>query len=128
MERLRTKARELGFDAVGIADAAAPWEAGGRLKAFLEQGRHGDMEWMALHAVRREHPRSLWPEAKSAVVVGLSYAPSGDPRLPLAVRDQGAVSVYAARRDYHDALKAKLKELAGWLAKETGAEVKVFVD
>ena len=127
-DRLKEKAREAGFDAVGLADAAAPWEAGARLKEFLAQGKHGEMAWMALHGGRREHPRALWPDAKSAVVVGLSYAPTTDPLATIAARDRGAVSVYAARRDYHDALKAKLKDLAGWLAGETGAEVKVFVD
>jgi epoxyqueuosine reductase len=86
------------------------------------------MGWMALHAARREHPRALWAEAKSAIVAGVSYAPPDDPMARLKQRGRGTVSVYAARRDYHDVLKARLKELAQWLARETGSEVKVFVD
>jgi epoxyqueuosine reductase len=125
---LKERARQAGFDAVGIADAAAPWEAGARLREFLAQGQQGDMEWMTLQSARREHPTALWAEARSAVVVGLSYAPPNDPLARLEARDRGGVSIYAARRDYHDTLKAKLKELAGWIARETGAEVKVFVD
>jgi epoxyqueuosine reductase len=127
-ERVKRRALELGFPAAGVASATAPWEAGARLREFLAQDKHGEMTWMALHADRREHPAALWPDARSAVVVGLSYAPVGDPLSGLTAPDRGAVSVYAARRDYHDALKGKLKELAGWLARETGADVKVFVD
>jgi epoxyqueuosine reductase len=83
---------------------------------------------MALHAPRREHPRALWAKAKSAVVAGVSYAPGDDPLATLEQSDRGVVSVYAARRDYHDVLKSRLKELAQWLVRETGAEAKVFVD
>ncbi|MGE0044520.1 MAG: tRNA epoxyqueuosine(34) reductase QueG [Hyphomonadaceae bacterium] len=121
-------ARALGFDAVGIADARAPWEAGARLGAFLAEGRHGEMSWMALHAERRSHPNALWENARSAIVVGLSYAPARDPLEALEDKSKGAVSVYAARRDYHDALKGKLKTFAQWLAREAAGEVKVFVD
>ena len=46
----------------------------------------------------------------------------------LAARDRGAVSVYARGRDYHDVVKGKLKELAGFLAARADADVKVFVD
>jgi epoxyqueuosine reductase len=125
-EALRARARSLGFDAVGIASASAPWPAGARLEQFLRQGRHGDMDWMA--QPRRAHPRALWPEAQSAVLVGQSYAPSDDSIALLARRSEGLVSAYAARRDYHDVVKGKLKQLGQWLARETGAEVKVFVD
>ncbi|MGD9512421.1 MAG: tRNA epoxyqueuosine(34) reductase QueG, partial [Geminicoccaceae bacterium] len=42
--------------------------------------------------------------------------------------DRGYLSVYARHRDYHDVLKGRLKELAGWIAAKLAAEVKVFVD
>ncbi len=125
-ERLRSEARALGFDAVGVASAAAPWPASAHLAEFLNEGRHGDMKWMARPA--RAHPQALWPQAKSAVVVGQSYAPDDDPLTLLNERSHGLVSAYAARRDYHDVVKGKLKQLAQWLARETGQEVKVFVD
>ena len=76
----------------------------------------------------RSHPGALWPEAKSAVVVGQTYAPGDDPLALLERKGEGLISAYAARRDYHDVLKGKLKTLAQWLAGETGADVKVFVD
>ncbi|MBL8548863.1 MAG: tRNA epoxyqueuosine(34) reductase QueG [Hyphomonadaceae bacterium] len=76
----------------------------------------------------REHPNALWAEAKSAILVGLSYAPEDNSLVLVEEKGNGIVSAYAARRDYHDALKGKLKHLAQWLAKETGAALKVFVD
>jgi epoxyqueuosine reductase len=124
--RLQERARTLGFDATGVASAAAPWPAGARLEEFLREGRHGDMTWMAQE--RRSHPQALWPGARSAILVGQSYAPADDSIALLERRREGLVSAYAARRDYHDVVKGKLKQLAQWLARETGAEVKVFVD
>jgi epoxyqueuosine reductase len=99
-----------------------------RLGAWLEAGHHGSMAWMAETAERRADPRRLWPEVRSIVLLGLNYGPDGDPLADLARRDRATISVYARNRDYHDVLKGKLKELAGFLAARGGAEVKVFVD
>jgi len=125
-EKLKTQARALGFDAVGVASVRDAWPASGRLEEFLNVGRHGDMDWMA--QARRAHPQALWPDAKSAVIVGQSYAPADDSIALLDEKGHGVVSAYAARRDYHDVVKGKLKQLGQWLARETGAGVKVFVD
>lgn len=127
-DALRARAAALGFDAVGIADAAAPWPEGARLGEFIALGRHGEMAWLAREESRRAHPMALWPAARSAVMVGLSYAPPRDPMAGLEARDTGLVSAYAARRDYHEVIKGRLKQLGQWLAGETGAAVKVFVD
>lgn len=120
------KARALGFDAVGIASARDPWPAGARLSEFLREGRHGDMAWM--ERPERAHPAALWAAARSALVVGQSYAPRDDSLSLLQQRERGLVSAYAARRDYHDVVKGRLKDLGQWLARHTGGEVKVFVD
>ncbi|MDX2276100.1 MAG: tRNA epoxyqueuosine(34) reductase QueG [Hyphomonadaceae bacterium] len=125
-ERIKQEARALGFDAVGVARADAPWEAGAHLAEFLREGRHGDMAWMTYP--QRGHPNALWPEAKSVIVVGQSYTPDDDALALLEQRQSGLVSAYAARRDYHDVVKGKLKSLAQFIAHDTGAEVKVFVD
>jgi epoxyqueuosine reductase len=127
-QALKDQARALGFDAVGIARADAAWPAGARLQDFLAEGRHGTMDWMATHAERRAHPQNLWPQARAAVLLGVNYAGEGDPLAALARKTNGAISLYAQRRDYHDVIKARLKTLARWFAAGSGAAVKVFVD
>src|ERR1044071_2950350 len=70
----------------------------------------------------------MWPQARSVILLGLNYGPDTDPLSILGDRSRGAISVYARNRDYHEIIKGKLKELAGLLARRSGAEVKVFVD
>jgi epoxyqueuosine reductase len=118
----------LGFDAVGFAPARLADATRDRLRTFLARGYHGDMGWMAANADRRGDPRTLWPAARSVVVVGLSYAPAGDPRDAAADVRRGIVSVYARGDDYHDVLKGRLRRLAAWAQARLGGEVKLFVD
>ena len=125
---IRAKAAELGFDACGIAGVEAPWPASARLQQFLDLGRHGTMDWMAATAARRAHPRNLWPNARSAIVLGISYGPDRDPLLALASKDRAAISVYAQGEDYHELVKARLKALGRWMAGTLDCQLKVFVD
>ena len=125
---IRDKAHALGFHAVGFASASLPPEARTRLQTFLEKGHHGEMAWMAARADERAHPQSLWPEAKTVICLGLSYAPASDPLETLAQKDRGSISVYARNRDYHDIIKGMLKHLAAYIASRFGPQVKVFVD
>jgi epoxyqueuosine reductase len=125
---IRARATAEGFDVVGFAPATATARDGERLGAFLADGRHGTMDWMARNAERRADPNVLWPAAKSVIVLGLNYGPAHDPMAVLAQRDAGAISTYAQGEDYHDVIKAKLKRLAGAIAVDFQCEVKVFVD
>jgi epoxyqueuosine reductase len=86
------------------------------------------MAWLAARAAERAAPTALWPLARSAVVVALSYAPDGDALAGLSQPCTGNVSVYARGRDYHEVLKGRLKRLAADIARLYGAEMKVFVD
>ncbi len=86
------------------------------------------MTWLAARTDERSHPQSLWPEARTVIAVGFSYAPDNDPLAILEQRSHGAISVYARNRDYHDVIKGKLKHLAQFVASRFGAQVKVFVD
>ncbi len=123
---IREQALALGFQAVGFAPAHLKDETRARLFDFLEHGYHGDMGWLKDKAERRGDPNVLWPEAKSVVMLGLSYAPDTNPTgLPA---DRGNISVYARGRDYHDVLKGKLRKLAEWTQKNLGGDVKLFVD
>ncbi|CAA2137020.1 tRNA epoxyqueuosine(34) reductase QueG [Hyphomicrobium sp. ghe19] len=125
---IRAEAAKLGLDAVGIARLADDTELTARLAHFLSEKRHGDMDWMETHADRRAGPLRLWPDAKSAIIFGQSYAPPADPLDALHDRSNAAISVYAKGRDYHDVLKKKIKSLARAFSEQSGAEVKVFVD
>ncbi len=127
-EAIRAEARAIGFDAVGFAAAEAKPEVSAALDLWLAEGTHGDMGWMATTAERRRAPRSLWPEARSVIVLGTNYGPAGDPLALLDARDRGNVSVYAKGRDYHDLVKSRLKQLARFIHQRYAAEVKVFVD
>ena len=127
-EAIRVKAAELGFAACGFTRADAADSAGLDLKRWLEAGHHGTMGWMEERAHHRVSPLALWPEARSAIALGMSYAPSSD---PLALGDRpelGRISVYAQGGDYHKTVKKALKALARWLVEQAGGELKVFVD
>src|ERR1700712_125811 len=93
--RIRETALSLGFDAVGFCAAGLGPEARERLTRFIAAGFHGDMGWLAARTEQRSHPRALWPEARSVIVVGISYAPEDDPAEILLKRNKGAISVYA---------------------------------
>jgi epoxyqueuosine reductase len=125
---LEREAQALGFSALAVADPDGIPLAAPRLARFVEAGRHGTMDWMRETLARRGHPRALWPEVRSVVVLAANYAPDADPRPELERPSSGYLSVYARNRDYHDVIKGRLKTLAGKLAAKSGAAVKVFVD
>lgn len=127
-EAIRAKALALGFDAVGFARAEVAAEARREFLAFLAEGCHGDMDWLAAKAERRSDPQTLWPEARTVIVLGQNYGPSDDPLALLDRKDRAAISVYARNADYHDLIKKRLKALARWIHEDLQAEVKVFVD
>ena len=129
---LAAEAARLGFCAFGIAPAAQ--DHGERLDPWLAQGMHGTMEWMAERKHQRRSPQALWPEARSVIVLGMSYAPASDPLALAEHPGAGRISCYAQGGDYHDTVKKALKALARWLvpaADRVGlgeAGVKVFTD
>ena len=127
--RLAAKARELGFAACGVTRADAAPRTAERLHQWLAEGLHGDMIWMAERAHHRESPAALWPEVRSVIALGMSYAPAADPLALAGESGVGRISVYAQGGDYHDVVKRALKALARWLVAEVpGTDLKVFVD
>lgn len=117
-----------GFDAVRIAAPDSIPEARERLMRWLEAGHHASMEWMVEKADLRASPRALWSEVRSVIILAMNYGPTEDPMALLERRSHGVISAYARNRDYHDIIKGKLKQVAGFLASRAGADVKVFVD
>ncbi len=128
-ESLREEAARLGFVACGFTSAAPDPQRAARLDEFLGQGRHGSMEWMEARKAQRASPQGLWPDAKSVIALGMSYAPDRDPLALAAEPEKARISVYAHGRDYHDVVKKTLKALARWLIERAPeSELKVFVD
>ncbi len=125
---LKEKAKAEGFADCRVAPAEIAPAAGLRLRQWLDEGRHGDMLWMAERVEQRSKPDGLWPDVQSVIMLGMSYTPETDP-MGLALRPElGRISVYAQRKDYHDVVKGALKRVAQWFVHQTGDEVKVFVD
>ena len=127
--RLIGQASSLGFAAVGFAPAADDPLRARRLREWLAEGHHGTMEWMEARADVRQGPNAMWPEARSVIALGMSYAPDLDPLALDGDRERARISVYAQGQDYHDTVKKALKALARWLVEQApGTELKVFVD
>jgi epoxyqueuosine reductase len=125
-QALKAEAKRLGFATCGITTAAHNFAPA--LDAWLETGAHGEMEWMAARKDQRAGPQALWPDARSVIALGMSYAPGHDPLALAEVGDRARISVYAQGSDYHDVVKKALKALARWLVDAAGCELKVFVD
>ncbi len=124
---LKAEAHRLGFAACGVTRADAV-DGRAALDDWLAVGHHGTMDWMAARADQRASPQSLWPEARSVIALGMSYAPAEDPMRLADVGHVGRISIYAQGADYHDVVKRNLKALARWLVEASGSELKVFVD
>jgi len=125
---LKARAASEGFVAVGIAPGHLAPAAGVRLRQWLDNGCHGEMLWMESRVDQRANPEILWPEVQSVIMLGMSYTPAADPMALAEHPERARISVYAQGRDYHDVVKGALKRVAGWLAHEADAGVKVFVD
>jgi len=116
---LEALAHELGFDAFGVA----PVEADLRQHYFyrwLDDGRHGDMHWMAREPERRAHPARVLPEARSILVFGLNYYQPEPAR-------RGRIAKYALGEDYHKLMLKRLKRICTRL-RAAGAVNRPYVD
>ncbi len=127
-EAIRAQALALGFASCGFASADAAPESAARLDDWLESGAHGSMDWMEARKGQRASPQGLWPESRSLIMLGMSYAPRENPLRLADERGIGRISVYAQGADYHDIVKKALKALARWLVDAAGGDLKVFVD
>src|SRR5215207_2451525 len=127
-EAIRAEAERLGFVAYGFTRADAAEAVGLDLRSWLEAGHHGTMGWMETRADQRVSPTALWPDATSAIALGMSYAPASDPMALAAETERGRISVYAQGGDYHKTVKKGLKALARFIVERAPTELKVFVD
>ena len=102
---VKAAARGVGFDACGIAEAAALTDEELHLRPWLEGGCHAEMGYMAEHVDMRYDPRSLVPGARSVISVLLGYKPSQ------RIEGKAKIAQYAYGQDYHERVKAMLYQL-----------------
>ena len=127
--RLKSEAERLGFVAFGVTAASPNASRTQRLQDWIEAGHHGSMGWIQDRLEQRQSPEGLWPDARSVIALGMSYAPAQDPMALETEAERARISVYAQGKDYHDTIKKRLKALARWMiAEQPDSELKVFVD
>ena len=119
-EAVRARALEEGFSKASFGRPEIPG-AMERLQQFVEEGRHGQMQWMEERMAWRGDPAVLWPEAKSVIMLAEAYTPDDDPLEAINRPETGTISVYARNRDYHDVVKKRLKRLGRWLIEQAGS-------
>jgi len=122
---IKSEAKRLGFDYVGISKADFLEEEAPRLESWLNKNMHGQMSYMQNHFDKRLDPRILVPGAKSVVSLLLNYFPSQKQADNTAPK----ISKYAYGKDYHEVIKDKLNQLLQFV-KDTIGDVdgRVFVD
>ena len=124
-ERIKAKARELGFLGCGMAKAEFLLQEATRLEQWLHAGKHGQMGYMANHFDLRTDPRQLVPGARSVISLAYNYHTPGrqvDPEAP-------KLSTYAYGRDYHKVLKQRMKPLMAYITEEFGqVAMRCFTD
>ena len=92
-DELRAEALALGFASVGFARADGYALQAERLEQWFGEGHHGSMEWMAARKAQRATPQGLWPEARSVIALGMSYAPQHNPLALADAREKARISV-----------------------------------
>lgn len=111
---LKSEARRLGFEGVGVAAAVEPQDYAHLVK-WLARGDHAGMEYMARQSQARSHPASILDGVRSVIMVSMVYGPGGKHAPSL---HHGRVARYAQGADYHGVLWRKLELLLSWLKTE----------
>jgi epoxyqueuosine reductase len=127
--------RELGFAEIRISDTDLSAQEPG-LRAWLDAGHHGEMDYMAAHGMKRARPAELVPGTIRVISARMDYLPggaAGDWRGREQRRADepaaAAISIYARGRDYHKVLRSRLQQLADRIKGEVGDfGYRVFTD
>lgn len=127
-EFINLEAKREGFDSVAVTSANLARQNSENLKSYIGHGHHGTMSWMEREPEKRASPQTLWPDARSVIVLAMNYGPQANPLDELKQKSDGLISVYARGADYHDVIKKKLKKIARALCEKAQCDVKVFVD
>jgi len=127
---IRSWGEELGFQQIGITGTDLTADEA-RLDQWLNQGRHGDMDYMRRHGHKRSRPADLLPGTVTVITARMDYLPpeAADPAAVLDDRDAAYISRYALGRDYHKVLRRRLQRLADRIVAAVGVfSYRAFVD
>jgi len=127
---IRQWGRELGFQQVGIT-ATELDDDEAHLLNWLDAGRHGEMDYMARHGLKRSRPAELQAGTLRVISARMDYDPpqARDSWEVLEDANLGYISRYALGRDYHKVLRTRLQKLAERIAGEIGPfGYRAFVD
>ena len=126
-DEIKKTALKLGFEQVGISSADPLVEAGRQLQEYLNDGRHGSMNWLSETASQRSDPKAFFPEAVAVVITAINYFRKTEESIFSG--NTGNISLYARGRDYHRVIRNKLKKLLGWISQqEPQTKGRIFVD
>jgi epoxyqueuosine reductase len=124
--------RELGFQETGVSDAKAEKSHVERgLLEWLNEGYHGNMDYMAKHGIKRSHPDKLIPGTLRVISVRMNYSPPKTRNSWQVMKDseKAFISRYALGRDYHKVLRGRLQKLADKITAQIGhCNYRVFSD
>jgi epoxyqueuosine reductase len=122
---IRQEAAGLGFFRTGVA-RAGPLPDAARLDRWLQEGMHGEMEYLARQAARRKDPTLVLSEVRSIVTAAAGYYAEGAPEAdPTAAR----ISRYAWGKDYHRTIDKRVRVLAALVTRLVpGAKALTYVD
>jgi len=129
-QQIKIWGAELGFQEIAIADTQLN-QAEKILSNWLEQGCHGDMEWMAQHGTKRTRPAELVTGTHRIIIGRMDYWPPDILRAEsvLADANKAYISRYALGRDYHKVLRKRLQKLSARIEDAIGSfGYRVFVD
>jgi epoxyqueuosine reductase len=128
-DRLKQRARELGFDLCGIAPAAAFPELA-FLHAWLARGHAGEMHYLARTAAKRTDLTAVLPSVRSVVALGTLYNLDRPYSTEIADRGEAQIARYARGEDYHGVIEARMASLLAWMREAAGApfEARAYVD
>lgn len=122
-QRIKAWGSELGFAQVGITGVELG-EDEAHLQAWLDEGRHGSMDYMQRHGSKRSRPAELQPGTVRVISARMDYFPNGTDTnaawQTLADGERAYISRYALGRDYHKLIRNRLQKLASRIEVETG--------
>jgi epoxyqueuosine reductase len=135
LDKISTRARELGFQQLGVSDLDITTHAK-HLQQWLNKKHHGDMAWMEQHAHLRAHPEQLHPGTLRVISVRMDYFPDDDKNLIAKITADGSAYIarYTLGRDYHKRMRKRLAQLATFIEEistktaNTAQHHRAFVD